>query len=178
VSATNWQSLYEVIPESGGTNTIRLTILHLNGQPTDYLLGESLGTNPDSIQPKRLTAGELMTPFAGTDFWPADLGLEFFHWPGQRVLKHEMRRSRPCKVLESTNPAPTAIGYSRVVSWIDNETGGIVFAEAYDASNKRLKEFSPKDFKKVNGRWELREMRIKNLATGSQTTMEFDLDPE
>ena len=119
-----------------------------------------------------------MTPFAGSDFWMADLGLEFFHWPEQKILKHEMRRGRACKVLESTNPSSTTNGYSRVVSWIDNESGGIVQAEAYDFKNKLLKEFAPKSFKKVNGHWELQEMEIRNVQTGSRTRLEVDLEKE
>ncbi len=112
---------------------------------------------------------------AGSDFSLADLGLEFFHWPEQKVLKKEVRRSRGCTVLESTNPNPSANGYSRVVSWIDSETLGIVHAEAYDANGKLLKEFDPKSFKKVNGQWELQEMEIRNVQTGSRTRLEFDV---
>jgi hypothetical protein len=77
--------------------------------------------------------------------------------------------------LESTNPNSPPNGYSRVVSWIDNETHGIVQAEAYDAKGKLLKEFYPKTFKKVNGQWELQEMEIRNDQTGSRTRLEFDL---
>ena len=86
-----------------------------------------------------------------------------------------MKRSRGCSVLESTNPNPTTNGYSRVVSWIDEESGGIVQAEAYDFNGKLLKEFAPKSFKKVNGQWELQEMEIRNVQTGSRTRLEFDL---
>ena len=114
-------------------------------------------------------------PFPGGDFWAVDLGLEFFHWPDQKILKHEMRRGQPCKVLESINPAPSTNGYSRVVSWIDNESGGIVHAEAYDANGGLLKEFDPKSFKKVDGQWQLQDMEIRNAQTGSRTRLEFDL---
>jgi hypothetical protein len=38
-----------------------------------------------------------------------------------------------------------------------------------------LKEFAPKSFKKVNGQWELQEMEIRNVQTGSRTRLEFDL---
>lgn len=125
-----------------------------------------------------LKNAQATTPIAGSDLWFGDVSMEFLHWPEQRVLKSEMRRGRPCKVLESVNPAPTTNGYARVISWIDNETDGIVRAEAYDQRNKLFKECEPKGFKKVKGRWELRELRIRNLKTGSQTVMEFDLPPE
>jgi negative regulator of sigma E activity len=117
-----------------------------------------------------------MAPFAGSDFWLADLGLEFFHWPEQHLKKEEMRRSRLCKVLESVNQK-SAAGYSRVVSWIDVETQGLLRAEAYDQNQRLLKEFSVGSFKKVKDRWELQDMEIRNVQTDSRTRLEFDLKP-
>jgi len=161
VTTTNWRVIYETTDE---TNQVRLVVIHSGGQPNRYqFLKNDLNEN------------EIMAPFAGSDFWIADLGLQFFHWPQQKILKHEMRRGRSCQVLESTNPDPSPNGYSRVVSWIDNETLGIVQAEAYDAKGQLLKEFYPKTFKKVNGQWELQEMEIRNDQTGSRTRLEFDL---
>jgi hypothetical protein len=117
-----------------------------------------------------------MRPFANSDFWICDLGLEFFHWPGQKILKKENTRGRGCMVLESTNPEPSTNGYSRVVSWIDEESGGIVQAKAYDFNGKLLKEFEPKSFKKdVNGQLQLQEMEIYNDQTRSRTQIKFDL---
>ena len=77
-------------------------------------------------------------------------------------------------VLESVNPDPTN-GYSRVDSWVDEETYGIVHAEAFDPKGKLLKVFDPRSFKKVNGQWELQGMEIRNVQTGSRTRIEFDL---
>jgi len=124
-----------------------------------------------------LDGGKIMTPFAGSDFWIADLGLEFFHWPQQKILPHttNLKRGRSYTLLESTNPDPSTNGYSRVLSWIDKESGGILEAEAYDFNGKLLKNFAPKSFKKVNGQWELQEMEIRNVQTGSRTRLEFDL---
>jgi len=118
---------------------------------------------------------ESTIPFAGSDFLLADLGLEFFHWPGQKVLKREVHSSRGCTVLESTNPNPSTNGYSRVMSWIDTETLGIVEAYAYDAKGKQLKDFYPKDFKKVDGQWQVQTFVMENVQTGSRSRLEFDL---
>jgi hypothetical protein len=128
-----------------------------------------LGTNETVIT----STHEAAIPFAGSDFCVGDLGLEFFHWPEQKILKKENRRSRACRVLESINPNPSTNGYSRVVSWIDNESLGIVHAEAYDSKGKLLKVFDPKSFKKVNGQWELQDVEIRNIQTGSRTRIEF-----
>ena len=77
--------------------------------------------------------------------------------------------------MESTNPNPSPNAYSRVLSWIDEDSGGIVMAEAYDAQGKLLKEFYPKDVKKVNGQWQVQTMEMDNVQTGSRTGLEFDL---
>lgn len=115
-------------------------------------------------------------PFANSDFWICDLGLEFFHWPEQKIIKKEFARGRGCMVLESTNPNPSPNGYSRVDCWIDEETLGIVEAKAYDANGKLLKEFEPKSFKKdATGQWQLQDMEIRNVQTGSRTEIKFDL---
>ena len=116
-----------------------------------------------------------MLQFAGSDFNCVDLGLEFFHWPEQKLLRSELRKTRLCRVLESTNPQPATNGYSRVVSWIDDESRGILHAEAYDSQNKLLKEFDTKKFKKVNGEWQVEQMEIFNVQTRSRTQLEFDL---
>jgi hypothetical protein len=183
VTATNWSAVYKAF----FTNfTEVLTVTHpanqllrqLSDSPPDGNHIKIVGTINDRIEPfdthqhDYYKAGDT---FAGSDFSVSDLGLEFFHWPAQKILKHEMRRGRACKVLESTNLNPSPNNYSRVVSWIDNETLGIVQAEAYDAKGELLKEFYPKSFKKVNGQWELQEMEIRNDQTGSRTRLEFNL---
>ena len=182
VTTTNWSSIYELSPRDFVTNTltpIKLVVLHDSSNSNQYRLTFYFGGDPKRQWTKDRSDVVAILSFAG-DFWVADLGLEFFHWPEQRILKHEMRRGRACKVLESTNPDLSStntvppIRYSRVVSWIDNESGGIVQAEAYDFKNKLLKEFAPKSFKKVNGQWELQEMEIRNDQTGSRTRLEFD----
>ena len=78
-------------------------------------------------------------------------------------------------VLESTNPNPSTNSYSRVVSWIDEESLGIVEAYAYDAKGKKLKNFYPKNFEKVNGAYQVQSLIMDNLQTGSRSRLEFDL---
>jgi len=176
VTTTNWSSIYELSPRDFVTNNpvpIKLVVLQGSSSSNLYSLTFDFGGDPDRRWTKDRSDFVAALPFAG-DFWVADLGLEFFHWPEQKILKHEMRRGRACKVLESTNPNPSTNSYSRIVSWIDNESGGIVQAEAYDFKNQLLKEFAPKSFKKVNGQWEPQEMEIRNVQTGSRTRLEFD----
>jgi hypothetical protein len=173
---TNWHSVYETSGSSNATGLVKLEVIHCENAPNQYRLWQPVAAGGYGGEGRVMTGREVMMPFAGSDFWLADLGLEFLHWPGQRLLKKEMRRGQSCNVLESVDSQPAAGGYSRVVSWLDIDTGGIVHAEAYDAHNKLLKEFDPKEFKKVNGRWELREMEIRNVKERSSTRLEFNLD--
>jgi negative regulator of sigma E activity len=80
-------------------------------------------------------------------------------------------------VLESVNPAPSS-GYSRVHSWIDNESGGVLQAEAFDANGKLLKKFSVGSVEKVNGRWRISNIRMRNARTGQTTELKFQHPPD
>ncbi len=174
VTESNWQSFYYVPlkSESGIPDSISLVINSSRNQSHEYLY-----TPAGACIPVMLKSSETMIPFAGSDFWLADLGLEFFHWPQQKILPKttNLKRGREYTLLESTNPNPSTNGYSRVLTWIDKETGGILEAEAYDYNGKLLKDFAPKSFKKVNGQWQLQEMEIRNVQTGSRTRLDFDL---
>jgi hypothetical protein len=193
-------------PRASGTNTAILKIRnHRGGRAeipvtirttvsdaawlTDYISGDGLlyrvtrspltpsryetgRVNGPALQP----AGNLLVPFAGSDFWLVDLGLDFFHWPEQRLVVKEQRKGEACFVLESLTATPAPGGYSRVKTWLDQDTLGIVTAEAYDTRGQLLKIFEPKRFQKVAGKWQLKEMEIRNEQTDSRTSLIFDLE--
>jgi len=180
VTETNWQALYF----TRGTNkdhAASLTVIHTASQPNEYRLANFSRPTGDTNEFVTLRGAQAMIPFAGSDFWLADLGLEFLHWPAQRLLKKEVRRSQSCYVLESRNP-DTNGGYARVVSWMDIDSvrdagqAAIILAEAYDAKGKLVKEFEPKGITKIHGQWQLEEMEIYNAKTGSRTSIKFKLD--
>jgi hypothetical protein len=173
VSETNWTSSYQATDIF--SNRVIVHIIHNENTRNDYFLTQAKLDEIWRVKAKVLSNNKTITPFAGSDFWICDLGLEFFHWPEQKILKKEMHRSRGCVVLESTNPNPLQNDYSRVVSWIDEETLGIVEAYAYDANGKLLKDFYPKDFKKVRGQWQVQTLVMENVQTGSRSRLEFDL---
>src|SRR5205807_3295664 len=91
-TAGNSTAVYEATASGGAAS--KLTVIHSGQQPNQYKLAEN-GSAPE----KSLNGDEAMVPFAGSDFWVADLGLEFLHWPDQRVLRKELRRSQSCAVL-------------------------------------------------------------------------------
>jgi hypothetical protein len=168
-----WQIWYEA--KTAGTNET-LVITHQPGSAPSYELSRAANGQPAGApQPLGPQAGA--TRFAGSDFWAGDLGLDFLHWPGQKVIrrdKPEMRLGRPCRILESTLPG--APGYERVRSWIDLEHRQPLIAEAYDAKGNLVKEFSVGSVKKVDGVYQLKDMEITNERDGTLTRLEFDLN--
>lgn len=161
VGKENWKVAYRTPDEC-------LVLLKQEEKPTQYFTG--------CKEEKPLPSQLLTNSFAGSDFSAEDLGLQFLYWPVQKRLKGEMRLGRPCHVLESFEPKTKR----RVKSWVDVESNGILIAESYDNANRLQKEFSlsGSSFKKVNGRWQLEEMKIRNARTRSETILKFDLPPD
>jgi hypothetical protein len=175
-TSTNWTSIYEILNAPGGRTKVKLEVVHTGAQPNRYRLSEWSNAGSTNANARELAPDQTMAPFAGSDFWVADLGLEFLHWPEQRLLKKEMRHSKSCDVLESRNPQPAPNGYARVVSWVTIEgPHGIVHADAYDSRNEVIKSFDPTNLEKINGDYQLAEMEMRNRKTGSQTWIKFDL---
>lgn len=170
-----WLSAYRTLSVSSNAPFQQLTIVHTPGQSNQYLLITAT-TRAGGLHYQTNLVANPTNQFADSDFLFGDLGLEFLRWQEQRVLKSEMKMSRSCKVLESKpGPGDHTLGYGRVVAWIDNETGGIIQAEAYDARGKSWKNFELNSFEKVNGRWQLQEMEMRNTQTRSRTRLTFDV---
>ena len=173
---TGWESVYETLPSAGSPGGTKLTISHSGERSNRYELFTPAASGTTNAVAQVLDQTQIMAPFTGSDFWIADLGLEFLHWPKQRLLRKEMRHSKSCDVLESINPAPVPGGYSMVVSWIMIERPhGIIHADAYDARGDRIKQFDPKSLEKVEGEYQLESMEIVNRKTHTRTVIEFDL---
>jgi hypothetical protein len=178
-----WRSTYSTRitdtnadPSFGRVHFCQLTIVHSGNRSNVYIVPNVNPPPTETNFSHTLDNSEILWPFSGSDFWFCDLGLEFFHWPKQKVIKKEFHRQCPCTVLESINPDPSPSAYSRVDCWIDDDSLGIVEAYAYDANGKKLKNFYPKNLQKVNGQYQVESMVMENLQTGSKSTLEFDLD--
>jgi len=179
VASRNWTNIYETMPTNSADAVQQLFITHDGTNFGRYSLINKTTNSWYSVKlssPDRPLHDEMLLPFAGSDFAIGDLGLEFLHWPAQRIVKKEIKRSCGCSVLESLNPDPNSKGYSKVLTWFDNDSLGVVQAEAYDAKGDLLKEFIPKSVTKVNGQWQVDEIEMDNIQTGSRTVITFDVN--
>ena len=170
-----WETIYATAGQ-GEIPAQKLTIVRQNNAPNQYFMEKAARPGAPLGAKVLLTNSEANIRFAGSDFWLTDLGLEFAYWPGQGFLKGEMREGRYCYILQSTKSKPTNSGYSRVLSWVDQESGGIVLAEAYDSAGKLLKEFAIRSLKKVQGHYQLKEMEMRNVQERSRTRLEFQYE--
>jgi len=169
-----WESLYRVFAPSGAWFET-LSISHTAGRGSQYALRRA-GDADSAAVGRALEGNATAVPFAESDFWLCDLGLEFLHWPAQRIAKTEMRKGRSCRVLESLNPNPEPGVYARVLAWVDIESGGLMRAEAFGSDGRRLKEFNIGSLQKINGRFHLKSMEIRDARTDARTRLEFELE--
>lgn len=173
-NGNSWKVIYETRPTASVAAEKFVTIHSLTGSNQYFYARASSPAAPlPALKP--IASDKIAVPFAGSDFWLSELGLDFLHWPVQKKLPGQMRLGQACYVLESINlEAPVVV---RVKSYIDKDSGGILIAEGYDRNKKLIKEFSlgGSSFKKVNGQQQLKRMKISSPREDSETVLEFDL---
>jgi len=170
-----WETIYQTEATPSAAEE-RLVIIHSTNGPNRYLYARAAKPGAPLPEPAPVSPEARDEPFGGSDFSVGELGLEFLHWPGQSKLTSERRLGQPCYVLESTSSLNG--GIVRVKSWIDEESLGPLYAEAYDSKGNKIKVFSlsGKSFKKdARGHWQLEEMGIDNKKTRSHTDFKFDV---
>lgn len=175
VAADKWTTTYVQVGKDGQRESRYIVERSLDGT-TKY----QVQPDPESTNPTWLQGEAAVVPIAKSDFTLADMGMEFLHWPTQRLLAKEVRRTQSCDKLESIAPDGWTSGYVRVVSWFDIDTGGPVVVEAYDAGGRMVKEFRPTKFQKKDGQYEVEEVEIvsiKDKSTESRSTIRMDLKP-
>jgi hypothetical protein len=86
-----------------------------------------------------------------------------------------MRQRKSCVMLESINPSSSKTGYARVESWMTIEKPhNPVVAQAYDDSGKQIKVFTLEGIEKVDGRYQIRAIEMRNLKARTRSIIEFD----
>ncbi len=190
VMESDWRVDYRTVLEGGDIEVLRVQFS--NEAPPSY---ERWWEDPEGAvrDRTRYRAGKASVPYAGTDLWISDLGLEFLHWTDQRWVRRERSNGRLCDALDSYHSWPTTFeragrvdnseeeeGYRSVRSWIDAEYQALLRAEGYDARRILIKEFSVGSFRKIrtdNGEefWMLKDIRIRDALKDRRTELIYDL---
>jgi hypothetical protein len=172
VETDRWMSVYNSSSTTNGPAEKLVVTRPADGR-TEYDYWVSPTDVKLPAEPRKLTGAEANIPFAGSDFYLGDLGLEFLQWPVHLLQPGQMRRGQTCYVLDSINPNPEQGGYARVRSWIQKEYLGLLMAEAYDGQGKLVKEFAAGSFDRGTG--QLKDMEIRSVPDRSRTEIEFDI---
>jgi hypothetical protein len=101
-----------------------------------------------------------------TDVTYEDLALKFLYWPNATVIGAENVRTRNCWKLELQAPSKQS-QYSRVLLWIDKNSGALMRMEGYDRNGQLAKKFEVVSAQKIDNRWFLKQMRIETLQRGT-----------
>jgi hypothetical protein len=164
VGEDQWKVTYKAVIQD--TEEI-LRISHKDDQPPRYEFAKVSKTDGADAKFIPVEPSDLGKPFAGTDFWMGDLGLEFLSWPAQRILRSEPHSGVMCRVLESRNPKPE--GYARVVSWIELRHMALLGAEAYDSQGLVIKKFTISSVSRDG----VREMKMRDVRADTVTELEY-----
>ncbi|MDQ3546667.1 MAG: outer membrane lipoprotein-sorting protein [Verrucomicrobiota bacterium] len=115
---------------------------------------------------KKFAASRLDEKIGGTAVTYGDLALKFLYWPNPEMLGADTIRSRMCWKLRLTAPTNDA-AYKTVLLWVDQESGALMRMEGYDLKNLLVKRFEVVSAQKIEGRWFLKQMRIEEIAPGT-----------
>ncbi len=179
-----WKTRYEIrgaSPKESESLLEAMEVTHFDGKPPRYEWKgrESSGAGGGTVAGRgsQFEAGtrESLRPFGGSEFWIADLGLEFLFWPEHKIVGRQVRRTRECFMLESRPSQVIEGGYAKVLSWIDIKTRQLVRAEAFDGSGRKVKMFKPDEFVYFKGQWRVKQLAIESPLTGSESYLIFNL---
>jgi len=122
---------------------------------------------------KRISSVNKSGPFVGSEF-------AFEDFTSQELNKYEYKylRSEPCGDLMcdvvERSPRYEHSGYSKQVSWIDQEVFQVRKVEFYDRRGDLLKTLTMDDYRKDEGKyWRSHRLAMVNHQTGKSTDLIF-----
>jgi hypothetical protein len=117
---------------------------------------------------EKISAARFDQRVRDTDISYEDLALKFLYWPSAAVTGEETRSLRKCWVIRVEPGRKDDSQYGRVMLWIDQQSGALLKAEAYDPAAKLARRFQVVSGQTIDGNSILKQMRIETL--GRETT--------
>lgn len=116
---------------------------------------------------EKISAARFDQRVRDTDISYEDLAMKFLYWPSAAVTGEQTLLLRKCWVIRTEPSKKDDSQYGRVMLWIDQQSGALLQAEAYDPSAKLARRFKVVSGQKIDGIWVLKQMRIEAPGRGS-----------
>ncbi len=99
----------------------------------------------------------------------ADLSFSVLWWPNSLLVDEEKKINRECYVVDV--PIPGSEQTMRL--WVEKKMGMLLEVRTLDAQEKETRRMKIKSIKKMDGMWVAKDLEIKDMATGSKTTLQI-----
>ncbi len=151
------------------------TIKYQFTTPPPYTLVLHLGANSSQLDEVTLNGksqvkdANFATPVRGTDLTFEDVAMRFLYWPTAKLLGEDSMNAAPgrkCWKLELKPAAGAKSAYASVVVWIDEGSGAMLRAQAFDAAGQLATEFKLIEPQMLGGVWLPKKVRIQRMKDG------------
>lgn len=118
---------------------------------------------------RRIAATDKRTSFAGSHFFYEDVSGRH-----TKADKHELvQTTKDYYVLKSTPKDPKSVEFAYYKTWIHRATTVTVRTEYFDQKDKKYRQYTALDTKEIDGFRTVVKSVMKDLADGSETTLEY-----
>lgn len=149
-------------------DTSFLTLESANGEKSQYIYLPSLK------KVTRIAASDKNKPFMGSDLTYDDFGSRKLEDYSFNLLGEETFDGKACWKIESISK-DTSQSTSKIISLVEKESYIVLKADFYDKSSALYKQMVVRKTDKISGFWTMLELEMKNLSTGSSTSLAFNV---
>lgn len=122
---------------------------------------------------KRISSADKSGPFMGSEFAFEDLSSQEIEKYSYKYLGDDTIDNERCYIVERI-PTDKYSGYSRQVTWVDQNEYRLRRVDYYDRKNTLLKTMIATDYQKYLDRfWRPGTLTMTNHQTGKSTTLKF-----
>jgi len=119
---------------------------------------------------KRISSANKSGPFVGSEFAFEDFTALELNKYNYTWLRDEQYEGMSADVIERT-PRYDNSGYTRQLSWVDQDVYQVRKVEFYDRRGDLLKTLTLTDYREYNGIWRSHHMKMVNHQTGKSTDL-------
>lgn len=139
---------------------LAITWRHPGSPEYQYLEGSPLRAAP--LPP-------LNQSIQATDVTWLDLSLSFLWWTGGVRQGEADVRGRLCDVVDVSAPEGYPADFDGMRLWLDRKIGVVMRAEGYDRAGALVRRMDVKSFKKINGRWVIKDIEFQSFPDKTKT---------